>query len=144
SAPHTAQTLADLTGAEAVWQNPTGGDTWAAWLPHLDLTAARGFTVASAEHEDLFKRLKKKGALTLHARLDLYSMLHPAVQPDAKLDYEYPPESVTLVLKSDSKLSLKAGDKVVSVGEGEARITIQPEQNRWLPIEVTLATGGKE
>jgi len=143
--PQNAEVLADLTGAEAVWRDASGGNTWAGWLPHLDLTAARGFTTASAEHEDLFRRLKKKGALTLRAQLDLYSMLHPAVQPDAKLDYEYSPEKVTLVLKSNSKLSVKAGEHTVMASDSvEARITIQPEENRWLPIEVMLTTGGGE
>ncbi|MSU57215.1 MAG: c-type cytochrome [Pedosphaera sp.] len=136
----------DLTGV--VWSSrPSDRSSsayWVGWLPHLDLAAVRGFTAGSEHHEGFFNLLKKQGTLTLRAQLDLYSMLHPAVQPDAKLDYEYPPERVTLVLRSDSKFDLKAGGKMVCAGEREARITIQPEQNRWLPLEITLTTGGGE
>jgi putative heme-binding domain-containing protein len=136
--------LTDLTGVQTMWESSENKATWSGWLPHLDLTAARGFTVGSAEHEKLFQLLNKRGALTLRAQLDLWQMLHPAVQPEATLDYEYPPESVTLVLKSDANLELKIGDNTVSTGKREARITLQPKENRWLPLEVAFTTGGGE
>jgi len=136
--------LTDLTGVQARWESSDKKTTWTGWLPHLDLTAARGFTVASANHDEFFKRIKERGRLELRAQLDLRQMLHPAVQPESKLDYDYPPETVTVVLKSGSTLDLKVGSHAVSTGEREARIMIQPKENRWLPLEVTLATGGGE
>jgi putative heme-binding domain-containing protein len=134
----------DLTGVNAVWEPSNVKETWNGWLPHLDLVAARGLTVGSRDHEQFFKNINRRGTLTLRGRLDLYSMLHPAVQPESKLDYEYPAELVTVVLKSNAKLDLKVGTNVVSTGRNEARITTQPRENRWLPLEVSLATGGGE
>jgi len=134
----------DLTGVEAIWQPTQGDGRWSGWLPHLDLAATRGLTKGSSVHEQFFKGIERKGQLTLRGQLDLFSMLHPAVQPESKLDYEYPPETVTLVLKSNSKLDLKVGTNVVSTGRAEARITTKPKQYRWLPLEVSLATGKGE
>ncbi len=137
------EVLTDVAGVRAFWA-PASGKVWEGWLPHLDLIAARGLTIGSSEHESLFKQMRRRGTLTLRGQLDLFSMLHPAVQPESKLDYEYPPETVTLVLKSNSKLDLKVGTNVVTTGRNEARITTQPKENRWLPLEVSLATGGGE
>lgn len=131
----------DLTGVEAAWQATSGGD-WIGWLPHLDLAVARGFTVGSATHAKLFNALKKRGTLTLRTKLDLWQMLRASTQPDSKLDFEYPPETVTVVLSANSPLKLKVGDTVASTGERIARIKTQSREHRWLPIEVTLATGG--
>lgn len=136
--------LADLSGVEVAWQASRGNDTWAGWLPHLDLDAARSFVGASSEHEEFFKSLKRRGTLTLRTQLDLWQMLHPATQPESELDFEYPPETVTVVLKASTKLDLKVGANTVTTSEREARITIQPKENRWLPLEVTFATGGGE
>jgi putative heme-binding domain-containing protein len=142
TAPLAIEALADLTGAEAVWSDARGRIEWAGWLPHLDLAAARGFTEASREHQEFFKLLRRRGTLTLRAQLDLWQMLQPAVQPESKLDFEYPPETVTVVLKASTKLELKAGTNSVPVNGNEGRITIQSKENHWPPLEVTLATGG--
>jgi putative heme-binding domain-containing protein len=136
--------LADLSGVEVAWQAARGKDAWAVWLPHLDLDAARSFVGASSEHEEFFKSLKRRGTLTLRTQLDLWQMLHPATQPESELDFEYPPETITVVLKANTKLDLKVGTNTVTTSEREARITIQPKENRWLPLEVTFATGGGE
>jgi len=134
--------MAGLNGVEAVWNPSPGAGSASAWLPHLDLLAARGLTSGSSEHDRFFKYLDRRGTLTLRGQLDLFSMLHPAVQPESKLDYVYPDETVTVVLRSNSKLDLKVGTNVVSTGSNKARITIQPGEHRWLPLEVTLSTGG--
>jgi putative heme-binding domain-containing protein len=136
--------LADLTGVTALWKPAKGGGAWSGWLPHLDLTAARGFTVASAGHDAFFDRIQEPGTLTLRAQLDLWQMLHPATQPESKLDYEYPPETVTVVLKANSPLTVSVGTNRAPIVRNEARITTQPKENRWLPLEVTLATGGSQ
>jgi len=134
--------LTDLTGVEATWQPSNGTAAWVGWLPHLDLAVARAFTVASAEHEKLFGAMNGRGTLVLRAKLDLWQMLHPATQPDSRLDYEYSPETVTVVLKANAKLQLKVGGNAAKTIGNEARITMQPKEHRWLPVEVTLATGG--
>jgi putative heme-binding domain-containing protein len=70
-------------------------------------------------------------------------MLHPAVQPGAKLDYEYPPENVRVHFKSAGKLDLKTGPaaKVRRLGENEWELMVAAVTTSWLPIEVTLQTG---
>lgn len=132
----------DLTGVEATWKSKSGSDEWTGWLPHLDLRVAQGFTSPSATHEKLFRLLQKRGTLTLRTKLDLWQMLRASTQPDSKLDFEYPPEKVTVVLDASSPLKLKVGDRQVNTGERRARIITQPQEHRWLPVEVTLATGG--
>jgi putative heme-binding domain-containing protein len=133
--------LTDLTGVEAAWKGD--GANWSGWLPHLDLTAARGFTAASLEHQKLFAALKKPGTLTLRCQLDLWQMLHPATQPGSKLDYEYPPETVTLVLKTTSKLDVQTNAKVEHRSDREVWLTTSPAENAWLPVELTLTLAGK-
>lgn len=134
----------DLTGVAAAWGATRGGESWAGWLPHFDLAAACGLTVGSVEHQELFKRLEQRGMLKLQGQLDLWQMLRPTVQPDSKLDYDYPPERVTVVVRADSKLEVKVGDVAVPVNGNEARISTQPKENHWLPIEVTLETSASK
>lgn len=133
--------LADLTGAEAEWRGADGNVAWSGWLPHLDLTAARGLTAGSAEHERLFLLMNNPGALTLRSQLDLWWMLHPAVQPISKLDYEYPPETVTVIFRSAAFMQLISPGTVQKVSDREVRVTAQPKENQWLPVEIMLATG---
>lgn len=135
------EVLSDLTGVSVEWRAARGGGNWSGWLPHLDLQAARGLTRASEPHRELFHALERRGTLTLRGQLDLFSMLHPAVQPESRLDYEYPAETVTLVLQANSKLELQVGTNIVNTGRNEARVTLQPTENRWLPLAVTMATG---
>jgi putative heme-binding domain-containing protein len=133
--------LADLTGVTGFWEPAANSRSQWVWLPHLDLTAARGFTAASAGHRTFFDAIAKRGTLTLRAQLDLWQMLRPAVQPESQLDYEYAPETVTVVFKADSRLEVKSGANSVSGPTGDARLTAEPKEHRWLPLEVTLATG---
>jgi len=145
TAPFTAAELAhDLGGVEAAWFEARGRKEWSGWLPHLDLVAARGLTEASPKHQKLSRLLKKRGALRLTTRLDLWRMLQPAVQPDASLDYDYPPERVTIIVKADSRLEVKVGAITAPVNGNESRITTYPKENRWLPLEVTLETGRRD
>jgi putative heme-binding domain-containing protein len=136
--------LSDLTGVEAVWQDNRGKINWSGWLPHLDLDAARGFTSPSQEHQQLFKLLKKSGTLNLRCQLDLWQMLHPAIQPGAKLDCEYPPETVTVVLKAGSKLDVRSSAKIEKVSDREAHLTIGSSENQWVPLDISLTTGKGE
>ncbi|HEX3719225.1 MAG TPA: heme-binding protein [Verrucomicrobiae bacterium] len=133
--------LGDLTGFEAEWHASRGTAEWSGWLPHPDLTVARAFTAASEEHRRLFELLKKRGVLTLRGQLDLWSMLHPAVQPGEKLSFTYPPETVTVVFKSKGSLKLKTSVPQKRAGPHELQITTIGKQGQWIPVELTLATG---
>jgi putative heme-binding domain-containing protein len=133
--------LTDLTGVEVAWKGD--GTDWSGWLPHLDLTAARGFTAASLEHQKLFQALEKPGTLTMRCQLDLWQMLHPATQPGSKLDHEYAPETVTIVLKTRSKLSVRTNTKIEQTSDHEVRLTTSPMENAWLPVELTLKATDK-
>jgi putative heme-binding domain-containing protein len=138
--------LTDLTGVEASWSISGRETKWTGWLPHLDLEAAHGLTAASTEHARLFELAAHRGTLTLQAQLDTALMLHPKTQPGAKLDYVYPPETVTFVFKASGKLEIKAGSQaqVKRINAREWRITTESNPDQWLPIEVKLATGAGE
>ncbi len=119
--------MSDLTGFEAEWRDASGNVRWSGWLPHPDLTVARAFTEASAEHQGLFDLLATPGTLKLRGQLDLWSMLHPAVQPGEKLSFEYPPETVTVLFKSRGKVI----SKINTVGK----------ESQWIPVELTVPSG---
>ncbi|HWF20464.1 MAG TPA: c-type cytochrome, partial [Verrucomicrobiae bacterium] len=136
--------MADLTGVEATWTGAHDKTNTVIWLPHPNLNVSRELTAPSGEHHAFFELLKQKGTLTLRGQLDLDSMLHPKVQPGAKLDYEYPPEKVTVILKSRERLKVKSDARIKHVSSHEYRVTLKPEQKHWLPLEINLPTGGGE
>ncbi len=139
--------LTDLSGVEAEWRDSAGKAQWTGWLPHIDLKVARELTAASEEHARLFALLKTPGTLVLRGQLNLHLMLRTAIQPGAKLDFEYPPETVTVALKSGSRVELKTSStsaKLDRRGDGEISITVDSKANAWLPVELTLATGAAE
>ena len=109
------------------------------WLPHLDLTVARAFTKPSATHEPFWSSLAKPGVLKIRTQLNLWQMLRSATQPDSELDFKYPSETVTVVLKSKSPLqSQRACDEATALGENEVHLTAVPKENHWFLLEVTL------
>lgn len=126
--------LANLNGVEA----RRGEDS--AWLPHLDLGVARALTSASEGHRN-FLEPSIEGSVTLRTQLDLKQMLRPAIQPGATLDYQYPPETVTVVFESDAALELRVEGAVERDGAGKMKVTVVPQKNQWLPIEVILDHG---
>jgi putative heme-binding domain-containing protein len=133
--------LSDLTGFEAQWSDSGGRGVWSGWLPHPDLTVARAFTAASQEHRELFELLATPGTLTLRGQLDLWSMLHPAIQPGEKLSFEYPPETVTVIFKGGGKMKLKTSVGQERIGPDAIQITTISKEAQWIPVEITLATG---
>jgi putative heme-binding domain-containing protein len=138
--------LTDLTGVEAEWRDATGAVKWSGWLPHVDLKVAREFTAASEEHAQLFAMMKAPGSLVLRGQLDLHLMLRTAIQPGAKLDFEYPTEIVTVALRGSGKVDVKTGQsaKLERRADGDVRVTAESKANGWVPIEITMATGGAE
>jgi putative heme-binding domain-containing protein len=131
----------DLTGVEADWHGKSGVQ-WRGWLPHPDMIAAKQFTRASAFHDDLWKNLDTPGTLQLRGQLDLFNMLQPATQPGSELGYTPTPETVTLVFRSESALTLEAsGGTIDRISDFESRCTFaNVTENRWIPFSITLET----
>jgi putative heme-binding domain-containing protein len=135
----------DLSGVQAEW-TPGGSDApaWSGWLPHLDSTVARPFTAGSAEHEQLWSAMERSGKLTLRTQLDLWQMLRPAVQPGAKIDYEWPREDVTLTISSPAAIEVHAPGAEATVqrdGGHTVQLTLMPESRKPLPLEIVAPTG---
>ena len=134
----------DLTGIEAAWQPQAGTNAWTGWLPHFDLRVARAFTMNSSEQESLWPLLKSAGTLKLRTQLDLWQMLRPAVQPGAKIDYTWPPETVTLEFSASAPFSVKTpeanSDSSSDGGRYHLAMTNAPKEGVWLPLEVSLST----
>ena len=104
----TIELAHDLTGVEAEWQSASGAEKLSTWLPHLDLTVDRALTQPSATHKLFWSGIRKAGVLKLRMQLDLRQMLRAATQPDSELDFKYPDETVTVVLKANSPLQVAA------------------------------------
>ena len=102
-----------LTGVVAEWRTTAGKVIWKGWLPHLDLAVARAFTAGSAEHDTLWPLLSQPGSLKLATRLDIRSLLRPAVQPGSRVDDTLPPEQATLTLGASGGLEIAFGASVV-------------------------------
>lgn len=137
-----------LNGVGATWE--TAEATWTGWLPHPDLSVSDAFTAGSAQHETLKSLLPQPGRLRLRTQLDLENMLRPAVQPGSQLDYELPPEIVTLRFDSSAPF-------VVTTPAGETEATADGDSfvascsheiahETWLPINITIdaASGSPE
>jgi putative heme-binding domain-containing protein len=127
-----------------VWKEERGGGEWNGWLPTFDLTAANEFTKGSAAHETWRQILRtNSGNLTLRAQLDLSQMLRPAVQPGAKIDYEWPPEQVFLKFAASKPFSLETDSqlpqsKSKAGGRHEISVSLAPALGKWLPVEISL------
>jgi putative heme-binding domain-containing protein len=126
----------DLTGCEATW-TPTNAPATTIWLPHLDLQVARELTAGSAPHDALWTALDEPGELVLKAQLNLTDMLRPAVQPGSQIDFEWPPEIVTVTLNAPSQISVAGPDKPESKS-GSVSFTLQPDRKSTVPIELRL------
>ncbi|MEX0611608.1 MAG: hypothetical protein WD738_23345 [Pirellulales bacterium] len=135
----------NLSGCEATWKPAGGGPQWIGWLPHFDLEVSRQFTKGSAPHDALWTAIDGPGELALRGKLDLADMLRPAVQPGSELDYEYPPEVVTVSFEasaSHSKLQLVAPDGKSRTAQNGSLIsfTLPADAEKIVPIELRLAT----
>jgi len=140
----TIDMRADLTGVETEWRDSS--ERWTGWLPHLDSGVAQNLTRASAEHQRLFELMRHPGTLKMRAQLDLWLMLHPVTQPGSTLDFEYPPETVTLVFTTSAGHTVTASrDATIEKrSDRETWITTKPVQDRWLSLEISVTTGSGE
>jgi putative heme-binding domain-containing protein len=132
----------DLCGVECRWRSPNGGEIQT-WLPHLDLDVARSLTQVSAEHERFWAQTRQTGELILRTQLNLRDMLRPAVQPGSTIDYEWPPERVTLTLRSRSEFRVKSGSQPETSAKaigGSFLQEISFDAAERVPLEIRLPT----
>ena len=132
----------DLSGCEANW-TPNNGPAWTGWLPHMDLEVARAMTAGSAVHDALWAAMKGPGELTLRAKLDLTDMLRPAVQPGSKIDYEWPPEVVTVAFTVSGEIDITApeiqGRRLKRDGwDTDGELTFNPTPGKAVAVEFRL------
>jgi len=137
----------DLSGCEATWQPADGAEAWKGWLPHLDLDVSRKMTAGSTAHDALWATMGRPGQLTLRCQLNLADMLRPAVQPGSKIDYQYPPEAVTVMFKAlpGTKVELisprdKADQSIDSHDDASASFEVPPDVDKLIPIELRLTS----
>lgn len=133
-----------LNGVEATWAS--GNEKRTIWLPHLDLEVARELTAGSAGHESFLGAIQATGSLLLRSRIDLWQMLRPAVQPGAKIDFELPPEQVTVTFASsgDFRLSVEGqAQQAMRDSHGTFSSAIQRTvgPHPWIPVELELRSG---
>ena len=82
----------------------------------------------------------------MRGQLDLTDMLRPAVQPGSKIDYEYPPEAVTVAFdtaspKSKLKLFNLAGRGVEGATtntESHITLTVPSGSEKIVPVTIRL------
>ncbi len=136
----------DLTGCEATWKPAGGGPPWTGWLPHFDLDVSPHFTSGSAPHDALWRAMEQPGELILRGKLDLVDMLRPAIQPGSKIDYEYPPESVTAAFDAtspNSKLRIKSSNPWHQVppstdSDSHVTLTVPANADKLVDFEIHL------
>ncbi len=85
-----------MNGVAAEWVASDGVTRWSGWLPHMALEIAKKWTAGSADHDELWERIKQPGKLKMSTMIDLKDMLRPAVQPGSKIDYKLPDEHADL------------------------------------------------
>ena len=133
-------------GVQATWTPKDGSRgvslNSSGWLPHLNLEAARDFTSGSAQHDAMWEAMKDPGELVLRTNIDLHNLLRPVVQPGAKIDYEWPAESVTLVLESPQPISLTASSGMIESqsidGINVVRLNCSGDATELIDLQIKL------
>ena len=100
-----------LNGVAATWipHDPSLAP-WIGWLPHFDLQVSRRLSEGVSEIDRLWEVLSLPGQLTLEASVSLNDLVHPAVQPGARRDHQWPPESIQFKVACDAEFSLEADE----------------------------------
>jgi len=136
-----------LVGVTARWE-PTdvSQPVWTGVLSHLDLSVAKSFAAGNADVDRLWGLLRQPGSLILETRLDARDLVHPAVQPGAKLDHQWPEERVEFILNSDHGMTLEIDGKSYSTPKdqsaGNASLTYSfSSATPFLPMRIRIATG---
>ncbi len=137
-----------LHGVSAALHAADGTQLWDGWWPHLDPQVSEKLTVASPAHEPVWTRFDDEASrrgvsLTLETQLDLSEMLRSAVQPGSELSFQYPPETVTLVLASNRPLQVDSEGAAIERahdpdGRHDVRIVVESPGKDFIPLRVTL------
>jgi putative heme-binding domain-containing protein len=130
-----------LNGVEATF-TPDGATTpsWTGWLPHLDLAVTNALTQNSAEHDAFRAAIRHAGKLRLRTQLDLDHMLRPRVQPGSQIDFEYPPENVTLTLSGVVQVH---SPEVFATRVNSAKLRgVIDAPTKPVPLDIELTTFG--
>ncbi len=123
---------ANLNGVAVI-----SGESDAAWMPHLDTQVSR---------ELLGKHMPSLHAghtTTLLTRLDLWSLLQPAIQPGAALDYQPELEEVTIwISSSTTPFTAQLDGKRQSSQPGQVTHdvmhTLTPRHNTPLDLQISF------
>ncbi|MEZ6151985.1 MAG: ThuA domain-containing protein [Pirellulaceae bacterium] len=109
-----------LNGVLATWKpDDKTQPSWSGVLPHFELDICRKFS--TSDDDGLQRILNEKGVLTLQTQLDLRNLLHPAVQPGAKLEHTWPddPVYVDFGTRGSQRLAWTIGKELHSQSLGE-------------------------
>ncbi|MBX3422727.1 MAG: ThuA domain-containing protein [Pirellulaceae bacterium] len=115
------------TGLQATWLPATEvaadalSPNWQGHLPYPVLSVARELTRQSSAHEQLWQLCQQPGTLTLETIVDLRSMLRPAVQRGMAIDYQWPPEIVSLVIDGASVTDVHAESLIGGDGDKDSK-----------------------
>lgn len=138
-----------LAGVMAKWEpSDISQPTWTGVLSHFDLSVARAFSAGNTDCDRLRELIKQPGTLTLETKLDVRDLVHPAVQPGAKLDHQWPEEPVELILRSDHALSLDIAGQLHTVKASQPAAMASVSHSfastaQWLPLRIRIVTGGE-
>lgn len=137
------------SGVSATWfARGTSSPTWQGYLPHIDLQVCKTLLKGSTQHDALWNLLSKPGKLTLETVLDCRNMLRPDVQAGATIDYQWPPELVTLDFKASSPALVRAmssnSDEQLQAGatnaEGTTLSLPLAEGQQFIRLRIELPT----
>ncbi|MFO0940358.1 MAG: c-type cytochrome [Pirellulales bacterium] len=134
---------ARLNGVQASWTaNGDDQPSWNGYLPHLDPSICQQLLGESAHHAALWPMLKQDGKLRLETKIDVRSMLRPAIQAGAKIDYTWPEEQIALQFNSTSLSKLLVGQSVKSpIAAGTKLAEVQVENSSdWIEATVEITT----
>jgi putative heme-binding domain-containing protein len=130
-----------LQGIEAVWKPAEGNTTpaWSGWLPHPDLTISKAMLVNSAGHDGLWTALEQPGTLILKSKLNLHNILRPAVQPGARIDYEWPAEEAIVTFSSNREIVVQAS-RAGAADQPATELTVVCDQSNIERQQATFRT----
>jgi len=140
-----------LNGVQAEWvsqQQTKPPSLNTTWLPHLNMQVAREFTIGSSMHDSFWSAIELQGELRLRTKVDLHHFLRPIVQPGSNIDYDWPAETVTLVLQSPQPFSVTSSvgkiELLSSDGKHTARLIASGDATELIELEIKLITAGSE
>lgn len=136
---------ARANGVQASW-TAKGADrpTWQGYLPHLDLTVSQQLLEHSAFHAALWPLLQQAGKLKLEAKVDARSMLRPAVQAGAKIDYAWPDEQVALHFQAANLNLVDKSAKLPMEGVNRQTKVQLDNSSDWIDLSIEITTQSAE